>query len=193
MLRKTLATIVIFLISATFAFGQSMTFPVRIAGTTWSGHEDLGGYGPLRFAFSGSSVTMYDSDGSHSGSWSQSGNTITMRFYQGRVVYTGRIHGQAVNYKTSFLKNDQDFYVFHVGVACNGPTIEGTAHNGKGKTWNWNVSMPAIPIQVTGTYDGAYFGFRINLFDGRGTGEAILRREHPDDAKLTWNMTLAQP
>ncbi|MBI1830403.1 MAG: hypothetical protein HYR84_03020 [Planctomycetes bacterium] len=193
MFRKTWAAVLILLASTSFALGQSMTLPVRIAGTSWSGSEDLGGYGALRFTFSGSSVTMYDTDGSHSGTWEQNGNSITMKFYQGGVVYTGRIRGQIVNYKSSFLKNNDDFYVFHVGVDCEGASIEGTARNRKGTTWNWNVSMAPIAVQVSGRYDGTPFGFRIDINNGRGTGEAILGRENPNPAQLFWEMTLAQP
>jgi hypothetical protein len=193
MWRKILTAAFIVFWSASIALAQSQTLPIRVANTNWTGHETLGGYGSLRFAFSGSGVTMYDKDGATSGTWEQNGQSITMRFYQGTVVYSGTMGGQVCNYRTSFFKNSDDFYVFSVGVACRGATMSGTARNSKGRTWNWSMATAPIDVAVSGTYDGAPFGFMIPLgSDGRGGGEATLGRENPDPALLTWQLQLAQ-
>lgn len=194
MWRKILTVGFVLFWSASVALGQSTTLPVRVANTEWSGSETLGGYGPLRFAFSGSGVTMYDKDGATSGTWVQNGPSITMRFYGGRVVYTGTIEGQVCNYRTSFFKNNEDFYEFSVGVGCRGSGMRGTATNAAGRTWNWNVFTTPFDVAVVGTYDGAPFGFTIPLgSDGRGGGSAVLGRENPDPERLTWQLRLAQP
>jgi hypothetical protein len=193
MWRKTLIVGFVLLMSASVALGQSVTLPIRLANTEWSGSEGLGGYGPLRFVFTGSGVTMYDKDGAIPGTWEQNGQSVAMTFYKGRVVYTGTVQGQGCNYRTSFFKNMDDFYVFNVGIACNGATMVGTARNADGRTWRWSMATAPIDVAVSGTYDGAPFGFAIPLgSDGRGGGEATLGRENPDSARLAWQLRLAQ-
>lgn len=53
---------------------------------------------------------MDDADGKSSGTYSESGNSVTLRF-GGTIIYSGTISGQ---------------------------TMSGTATNGD-KRWNWNV------------------------------------------------------
>jgi hypothetical protein len=87
--------------------------PVVLAGSSYTGSETLGGYGRLTFAFGGGgTATMYDTDGATNGSWSQSGNSVTLRFYNGTVVYQGRL---------------------------NGRSLSGTASNGRAN-WSWSLT-----------------------------------------------------
>ena len=84
-----------------------------LANSTWIGTEKLANYGRLEFRFQGNGqVAMIDSDGTQKGTYTQTGNTVTLRFYQGTVVYTGTITGQ---------------------------TLVGTASNGK-TTWSFSVN-----------------------------------------------------
>lgn len=84
-----------------------------LVNTTWVGSENLGGYGRLEFRFQANGqVTMIDSDGTQQGTCTVAGNTVTLRFYQGTVVYTGTLTGQG---------------------------LAGTATNGK-STWKFAVS-----------------------------------------------------
>jgi hypothetical protein len=81
---------------------------VTLPNTTWKGGETLQNYGELRFQFgSGDTVSMKDSDGTTTGQYSRSGRTVTLRFYNGTVVYTGTlddniIHGTGRNGRTSW-------------------------------------------------------------------------------------------
>jgi hypothetical protein len=87
--------------------------PVAAAAIVWQGQETLPGFGALSFAFGNNGqVTMTDAKARSAGTWSQQGNVVTLRFSNGRVVYTGRV---------------------------NGTTMSGTATNGS-RTWNFNVT-----------------------------------------------------
>jgi pilus assembly protein CpaB len=89
---------------------------VAVGGSVWSGSETLAGYHKLTFhLLPGQKAVMDDRDGSHDGTWVQSGNQITLRFYSGSVVYTGTVNGSAMS---------------------------GTAFNGRTR-WNWTVSRQA--------------------------------------------------
>jgi hypothetical protein len=82
----------------------------------WSGTEDLTGYGKLASRFAGGNrVVMQDRDGATEGTWEQRGNTVTLRFYDGSVVYTGTM---------------------------SGTVLSGTATNGR-TTWGWTVTRQA--------------------------------------------------
>jgi hypothetical protein len=84
-----------------------------LAGSTWSGNENLKDYGALSFQFQqGNQVIMTDKDGQTPGNYNQIGNSITLRF--GPVSYSGTI---------------------------NGGTMQGTASNGRDR-WNWTVNNP---------------------------------------------------
>jgi hypothetical protein len=87
--------------------------PQGLAKSVWIGSESLQGYARLEFRFEAhGKVTMIDTDGSHPGTYTQQGNTVTLRFYDGGVVYSGTI---------------------------NGTVLAGTAQNGKA-TWNFTVN-----------------------------------------------------
>jgi hypothetical protein len=50
---------------------------------------------------------MIDTDGSQTGRYSRSGRSVTLRFYEGRVIYTGTlqddiIYGSGRNGRTSW-------------------------------------------------------------------------------------------
>jgi hypothetical protein len=194
MFRKSWLAVLVLCVSASFAFGQSVTLPVWVAGTDWSGSEDRSGYEALRFVFSATSVTMMDRDGSISGTWEQKGDQITMNFDDGRVVYAGIIQGQVCDYTWSFPKNVDDFYVFHVSVNCRGARMSGTAQNVDGSRWNWTTSMVPLALEVSGVYDRVPFDFPIYLDStGSGSGETILGRESPSPTELsTWRIRLMQ-
>jgi S1-C subfamily serine protease len=135
---------------------------LRLLGQ-WSGSENLAGFGNLRFNFvSSTAVFMHDAKETIMGNWSLQGVNVTLRFYNGTVVYTGQINGQ---------------------------TISGSASNGKDR-WTWSVSRgigfmpprprpgqprarpwqppPAAPgggkIEVTGTGSGVLVDRRQRLF-----------------------------
>jgi hypothetical protein len=70
---------------------------VVLPNTSWSGGETLQGYGKLAFRFGpGETVSMIDADGTSTGRYSRSGSTVTLRFYDGTVVYTGTIAGEII-------------------------------------------------------------------------------------------------
>jgi hypothetical protein len=70
--------------------------PANVAGTTWTGNENLPGFGKLSFVFrAGGAATMIDTNGNTEGTWTQNGNDVTINF-QG-CVYQGRINGQTLS------------------------------------------------------------------------------------------------
>ena len=81
-------------------------------GSTWVGSETLANYGRLTFRFStGGRVTMIDARSTSNGTYTVSGNRVTLRFSSGRVVYNGTVAGQ---------------------------TMSGSAGNGR-TSWRWSV------------------------------------------------------
>ncbi len=91
--------------------------------TGWSGKETLPGYGPLYFAFNGpDQVVMTDADKRPvGGTYTVSGKTVTLRFYNGTVVYTGEIDG-----------------------VREGAKMRGSATNGQ-QNWTFEVTMHGGP------------------------------------------------
>lgn len=70
--------------------------PANVSGTTWTGSENLQGYGKLTFVFrAGGNATMIDARGESQGTWSQNGADVTLRF--NGCVYQGRINGQSLS------------------------------------------------------------------------------------------------
>jgi hypothetical protein len=81
--------------------------------TVWTGNEDLASFGRLSFHFhTGGRVQMHDAAGWSEGQWRRDGSQITLWFSNGRVVYTGTMHGA---------------------------TMYGTARNDR-TAWNWSVT-----------------------------------------------------
>jgi opacity protein-like surface antigen len=84
-----------------------------LTGSTWSGRENLAGYGALTFEFEeGGSVTMIDAKETVPGSYKRTGQNITLSFFGGQAIYSGRI---------------------------NGKTMSGTARNAA-RNWSWQVT-----------------------------------------------------
>ena len=62
------------------------------ANGTWTGTENLAGFGNLTFVFQeGGKATMTDAKSTGNGSWTQTGRDVTIRF--SNCVYTGQITG----------------------------------------------------------------------------------------------------
>jgi hypothetical protein len=69
-----------------------------LAGTTWNGRENLAGYGALTFEFeTGGNVTMIDAKETVPGTYRRNGQSITLTFFGGQAVYSGRINGKAMS------------------------------------------------------------------------------------------------
>jgi hypothetical protein len=84
--------------------------PPAVASKIWVGAENLTGYGRLSFSIgAGGRAVMVDAKATSEGTWEQNGNRVTLRFDDGRVVYTG---------------------------VLNGTNASGTATNGR-TTWSW--------------------------------------------------------
>jgi len=78
----------------------------------WAGSESLEGFGRLSFQFhEGGRAVMHDAAGATEGSWSRNGNTITLRFANGRIVYTGELRGQSI---IGEARNDRTSWTFSV-------------------------------------------------------------------------------
>ena len=98
---------------------------VKTTSKRWIGSEDMPGYGALAFTFfSDGRVIMADAKTTSEGTWKATGNEVTARFDNGRVLYTGTV---------------------------NGTQISGNASNGN-TTWTWSVQAEAairpIPVAV---------------------------------------------
>lgn len=104
-------------LTATSGFAQNV---INLPGTTWNGKEDLGNFGKLTFKFhpTQNSVTMIDAKETSEGAYEVDADRIALSFYNGTVVYTGKL---------------------------NGRTLSGQAVNGKAK-WNWSVTMANAPV-----------------------------------------------
>jgi hypothetical protein len=71
---------------------------IKLLGTQWVGTEDLTGYDRLRFSFiSSEQVLMYDARETVPGVWRLTGSSITMRFFDGSVVYQGNVYSDAMS------------------------------------------------------------------------------------------------
>jgi hypothetical protein len=75
---------------------QPVELKSNIVGTTWTGTENLPGFGKLTFTFhTGGAATMIDAKGQTDGTWTQNGNDVTISF--NGCVYQGRITGQTIS------------------------------------------------------------------------------------------------
>src|SRR5262249_23039998 len=102
-----------------------------LANSTWSGSETLRGYGKLDFQFAGGGqVTMIDKDGRTPGTFTQNGNSITMRF--GIVTYTGNINGQSMSGTATNTKDTWNWTVTKQGGGGGGVMPPGGFPGGKG-------------------------------------------------------------
>jgi hypothetical protein len=70
----------------------------QIAGTSWTGRENLGGYSNLLFRFeAGGRVTMIDARSTVQGTYTQTGNQVSLQFPSVRASYQGTINGTALS------------------------------------------------------------------------------------------------
>jgi Caspase domain len=71
---------------------------VKASSKRWIGTENLPGYGALALTFStDGSVIMADAKATSKGTWEMTGDQITARFDNGRVLYTATIRGGAMS------------------------------------------------------------------------------------------------
>jgi hypothetical protein len=73
--------------------------PPRLIGSSFSGSEDLNGYGKLTFHFvDAKHVTMYDARNTVQGRWEPGGgNTVYLYFYNDQCVYRGTLTGNTLS------------------------------------------------------------------------------------------------
>jgi hypothetical protein len=77
-----------------------------VAGTTWTGKENLQGFGKLTFEFhADGTAVMTDAQGTVKGTWAQKGQKVVIRFSD--CVYVGEIKGQQMSGAAQFVENDQ--------------------------------------------------------------------------------------
>lgn len=94
---------------------QGPNQPMQVAHSIWSGREEINDNGVLHFAFrKDGSVLMIDANSEVNGTWTQQGNTVTIRF--SNCFYTGTITGTAMSGRA---------------VATEGPPL----------AWNFNVNF----------------------------------------------------
>jgi Caspase domain len=87
------------------------------AWTVFTGTENLPGFGPLAFTCTADGrVVMADAKGMSMGTWQETGGDVTLRFSDGRVVYSGKLTGSRMS-----------------GNANNGTT-----------TWAWSVQLQTV-------------------------------------------------
>jgi len=83
----------------------------NLAGTTWTGSENLNGYGKLTFKFlANGKAVMIDSQSTVQGSYTMTGNQVTIQL-PGVAVYQGTINGDAF---TGTGKDDTRTWSFNV-------------------------------------------------------------------------------
>jgi hypothetical protein len=64
----------------------------NLLGSVWAGKEGLDGYGVLKVEFGGNGkATMTDAKETTTGKWRQEEDNVTITFYEGSVIYSGRM------------------------------------------------------------------------------------------------------
>jgi hypothetical protein len=80
---------------------------------TFTGSEDLAGFGALTFVFGADGkVTMVDAKITTSGDWTQNGRTVTLRF--SNCLYTGQIDGAVLQGNAHFTEGTARTWSFRV-------------------------------------------------------------------------------
>jgi hypothetical protein len=89
--RSVLAfSLVLFVVVAHVQAQQAET--IDVTRTTWSGSENLEGFGKLAFEFlANGQAVMHDAEGISRGTWKQQGPRVTLTFADGGIVYRGGI------------------------------------------------------------------------------------------------------
>jgi opacity protein-like surface antigen len=97
-MKKSLAAALLACTAALLGASAASAQPVSsLAGTTWTGKENLGGYGKLTFQFlDNGRVIMIDNDGRTEGKYVQKGNEVLLVFHNDSVAYLGKINGQVI-------------------------------------------------------------------------------------------------
>src|SRR5207253_173413 len=89
---------------ATGGAGQASS--AQAAGT-WTGSENLAGYGKLTFVLQpGGKATMYDAKNTVPGTWSQNGSQVTIEV---GATYHGTIHGNVLSGQGNGTSNPWSF------------------------------------------------------------------------------------
>jgi hypothetical protein len=97
------------------ASGPALAVAQGLANTTWVGNEVLKDFGRLEFRFQeGGKAIMVDTAGPHPGTYSLQGNTVTLAFYDGQVIYSGILNGQTIAGSAYNTKNAQNTWKFSV-------------------------------------------------------------------------------
>jgi hypothetical protein len=82
--------------------------PVQLIGQSWVGSETLGGYGRLEFRFMpNNKVQMVDAQETVYGTYYQSGNSVSLIFFDGNCTYSGTISANGI--KGNALAGSQQF------------------------------------------------------------------------------------
>lgn len=88
---------------------------VGLPGSEWTGSETLQGFSALTFQFKDQDkVTMIDAQGSWPGTYAQAGDKVTLKFFDGKVLYHGQIIGRE---------------------------MAGTAENAAAAKWSWKCTL----------------------------------------------------
>lgn len=98
--------------------GGPAVVPLAGKATNWAGTENLAGYGKLSFAmYPGGRAVMTDAKDTVEGTWTKTGNQITLAFFNNSVIYAGTLNGATLS-----------------GTASSpGPRMEAR------RTWNFSV------------------------------------------------------
>jgi hypothetical protein len=89
----------------------------NVAGTTWSGSEQLGGYGKLTFVMQpDGKAIMYDAKSTVPGTWTQNGHQVTLTFAKVQATYHGTVYGTTMSGQ---------------GIGSNGGSWDFTVHKTK--------------------------------------------------------------
>ncbi len=131
-----------------------------VAGTTWTGSENLPGYGKLTFQFvQGGEALMIDAQKTIKGTWSQSANKVTITFQN--CVYEGTVQGKAMTGNAHFTTDDRT-WTFSLSFAGTTPPPQ----------------PPDVqPASVAGTvWTGteALAGFGALTFEFHADGKAVM-------------------
>jgi hypothetical protein len=95
-----------FLKNINYAGLLKKTDGTSVAGTTWTGKENLQGFGKLTFEFQADgTATMIDAKNTVKGTWTQEGQKVVIRF--SNCVYVGEIKGQQLSGTGQFMEKDQ--------------------------------------------------------------------------------------
>jgi S1-C subfamily serine protease len=163
----------------------------QLVNTVWDGSEQLQNYGRLRFEFtSPSEVTMIDARDTVPGMWRSVGNSITLEFFNGDVIYTGVITGDVMR---GTARNGKD--VWNWSVSRSGGVMPGPRPNpggpsfGSGSLIDGPQRLIVTNVHVVGGADNVLIYFP--RFDGKG--DVIAQRDaYPPAAAVNGRVVLRE-